>query len=687
MESEDILFLRRSLSDFPLMIWRWDLPKDTFSTSAEIANFLRDTPTNVIPDMESWIRNSHPEDRPELRKLRQNLRSGSVETFSLIYRIRDCRNDWHWVMSQGQITARDENGTPLEATGITVDQTRHKEMERIARQNRLKLQSFFDTLDDLLFVCNRTGVVVEINDTTLTEKLFGHTDLKGKNLKEVFLNAGADRNELEQLFSEQSGMTALSISDSHDRECHLEIKIRHGLWDGEPALLGICHDFTDRKRALKELQLRREQLELALDGAEGGLWDYDLQNDSIILDERSAAIVERQEAFVMPFSGCRDYIHPEDLASVKGCFERHLAGQTALMSAEYRIVLPSGRIKWILHRGRLCRRDAAGKPLRMRGTLMDITEHKEAEEARRQLQQQLAESEARLKLALEATEDGIWDWDLKKDEVFISNHWVEMLGYTCEDIPNSAKVLFEIMHPEDKEAAREQLHRHLAGETPSYEAEFRALTRDGQWKWILSRGRIVSRDGDGEPLRIVGTHTDISGRIKTQQKISELEAQLREASARDSLTGVLNRQQFRRILNREADRSLRYSSPLALILINFDRFNLINSEYGHQAGDRLLVEAARLMTREIRSSDTLARWSGEEFIILTPEKLRGALSLAEKLRMAILNSAFMGLPPVSASFGVASYRSGEKVENLIQRVDIALYKAKKHQGNRVASQE
>jgi diguanylate cyclase (GGDEF)-like protein len=149
----------------------------------------------------------------------------------------------------------------------------------------------------------------------------------------------------------------------------------------------------------------------------------------------------------------------------------------------------------------------------------------------------------------------------------------------------------------------------------------------------------------------------------------------------------LNRQEFRRILNREADRSRRYSSPLSLIPINFNRFNLINTEHGLQAGDRLLIEASRLIETEIRTSDNLARWSGEEFIILTPEKLRGALQLAEKLRASILNTSFTGLPPVSASFGVASYRAGEKLESLLQRVDIALYKAKKHQGNRVAFQE
>lgn len=437
MESRDILFLQQSLTDFPLMIWKWNLRDGTFMTSAGIANFLREKPSFQIRHLHKWIENAHPDDRHRIHEVVQSLREGRVERFSLLYRIRDESGQWRWVLSQGETSSRDAKGVPLEATGITVDQTSH-------------------------------------------------------------------------------------MKDVNERQI---------------------------------------------------------------------------------------------------------------------------------------------------------------------LQQQLAESEERLKLALEATQDGLWDWDLENDEVFISDHWVEMLGYTSEDIPPSAKVLFEIMHPEDKDRARALLHSHLRGETPSYEAEFRALTRDGEWKWILSRGRVVSRNSHGKPLRIVGTHTDISSRVRNQEQIQELEARLRDASSRDSLTGVLNRQAFRRILNREADRSLRYSSPLSLILINFDRFNLINSEYGHQGGDRLLVEASRFIGREIRTSDNLARWSGEEFIILTPEKLRGALTLAEKLRAGITSSSFSGLPPVSASFGVATYRNGEKVENFLQRVDIALYKAKKHQGNRVASQE
>lgn len=688
MDSKDALFLQQSLSDFPVMIWKWDLARDTFMSSAHVANFLRreNNPAKTLT-MDEWIDRTHPDDRLKLATLRENLHACRIETFSLLYRTMDIQESWRWIMSQGQVTARDEWGKPTEATGITIDQTRQRETEEKVLQSELKLTTLFDALEDIIFVCDPGGTLLKTNAPPLARALFGEERLEGRNLEKLLTGMGVPAESISLLLPDDPSLTSLSLTDRNGKIRFLELKTRPGKWENRPAFFGTFHDFSERKRALKELKLRREQLELALESAGGGLWDHDLRSGEISLDERSLLILEHPDGSTVPFDRIVDYIHPDDFPLVLELLNRHIHGLTPLFSIEYRVILPRDRTKWILQRGRICRRDSKGNPLRMRGTIMDISEHKKAEEARIALQGQLAESEKRLKLALEATEDGLWDWDLKNDTVFISDNWVDMLGYTSEDIPNSAKVLFEIMHPEDKERARKKLRDHLEGNTPFYKAEFRALTKSGEWKWILSRGRIVSRSADGTPLRIVGTHTDISGRISSQREIEKLEAKLREASTHDSLTGVLNRQAFRSILNRETDRSQRHASPLSVILVNFDRFNDINRQYGNLTGDRLLVETSRLISQMIRSSDTLARWSGEEFIILIPEKLRASVALAEKLRAAIENSSFSGLPVVSASFGVASYRGGERVEALLQRVDVALYKAKKNQGNRVASQE
>lgn len=687
MDSKNALFLQESLCNFPVMIWKWDLVSNVLLSSAPVANFLwKENPAQSL-SLDKWLARIPPDDRQQIIKVREDLLAQNMEIFSLTYRVIDDNGNWHRVLSHGQVTGRDEEGVPTEATGLILDQTHQKETEDFARQSRLKLMSFFATLDDIVFICDCEGMLLEVNTPPLSEQIFGTEWAEGENLKDLLRARGAREESLDCLLSGDPALIEIDLTDQAGETRFLEIKTRLGDRGGESAFFGLCHDFTERKKALAELQLRREQLELALNGAEEGLWEYDIPAGIIVLDERGSAIVEIEKGAVLDIAACREYVHPQDVKGVAELLAAHREGRTPLFTAEYRIRFPQNRVKWILQRGRICRRDTEGNPLQMMGTLMDISEQKKGEEARISLQKKLAESEERLSLALEATREGLWDWDLKNDTVFISDHWVEMLGYTKEDIPDSAKVLFGIMHPEDKEAARETLHSHLQGKTPFYEAEFRALTKEGEWKWIVSRGKVVSHDPEGAPLRIVGTHTDISGQISNQKKIEELKARLHEASSRDSLTGVLNRQAFRRILSREADRSLRCTSSLSLILVNFDHFNDINTRYGHQAGDNLLVETSRLISQEIRPSDVLARWSGEEFIILTPGKLRSSLALAEKLRSIIANNDFPGLPDITASFGVAGYRAGEKLEDLIQRVDIALYKAKTNRGNGIASQQ
>ena len=129
----------------------------------------------------------------------------------------------------------------------------------------------------------------------------------------------------------------------------------------------------------------------------------------------------------------------------------------------------------------------------------------------------LKQSEFRWKFALEGTGDGLWDWDVPKKEVFFSRTWKKMLGYAEEDIGNGLDEWEKRVHPEDKPHVLEVLQAHLAGDTPVYVSEHRLLCKTGGYKWILDRGLTVSRDAAGDPLRVIGMHTDISERKLEEQ--------------------------------------------------------------------------------------------------------------------------------------------------------------------------
>lgn len=130
----------------------------------------------------------------------------------------------------------------------------------------------------------------------------------------------------------------------------------------------------------------------------------------------------------------------------------------------------------------------------------------------------LQESETRWKQALEGASQAVWDWNLQTSEVFYSTEWKAMLGYQPHELANVLPEWETRVHPDDLPRVREELNRHLAGETPDYASEHRLRCKDGSFKWILDRGKVTSRSSDGKPLRLVGTHSDIHRRKQAEER-------------------------------------------------------------------------------------------------------------------------------------------------------------------------
>lgn len=148
------------------------------------------------------------------------------------------------------------------------------------------------------------------------------------------------------------------------------------------------------------------------------------------------------------------------------------------------------------------------------GVAKDITEQRRALAA-------LAESEQRLKLVVEGSNDGFWDWNMVTDEVKFSARVAEMLGYGAGELEASVKCWQQLTHPDDMAEVERQLNAHIAGKAATYEAERRLRTKDGRWLWVLDRGKVVARDGEGRPLRAAGTHTDIAVRKSHDVELQE----------------------------------------------------------------------------------------------------------------------------------------------------------------------
>lgn len=170
--------------------------------------------------------------------------------------------------------------------------------------------------------------------------------------------------------------------------------------------------------------------------------------------------------------------------------------------------------------------------------------------------------------------------------------------------------------------------------------------------------------------------------VVTQRKRAEEEIHL--LATTDSLTGIANRRKFSEILANEMDRARRYATPLSLAMYDLDYFKRVNDTFGHSVGDYVLQAVTELVKRNIRAVDLVARWGGEEFMVLLPQSdMQAALNVAEKLRRAISGYTFDKVDHLTASFGVVSFEPQDDFNSLLKRVDDALYHAKQQGRNRV----
>jgi diguanylate cyclase (GGDEF)-like protein len=177
----------------------------------------------------------------------------------------------------------------------------------------------------------------------------------------------------------------------------------------------------------------------------------------------------------------------------------------------------------------------------------------------------------------------------------------------------------------------------------------------------------------------VALRHDLEERVSLRtRELEEANLRLAEASRTDALTGLPNRRGFLEVADHEMKRSIRAKQPFSVVMLDLDHFKAVNDRHGHAAGDKVLQIAASHLREVLRSEDLVARWGGEEFILLLPNT-NGELGVfvSEKARRAIASLSFEGIPDrITASFGVAMHHSGQTLEATIAAADRALYQAK-----------
>ena len=438
--------------------------------------------------------------------------------------------------------------------------------------------------------------------------------------------------------------------------------------------LGSALDIDDIVEARNALREKTDLLQFAQEAAGAGLFDWDLERGRAHLSANSLKLfgLRDDDTGAVEIGDVLAVVHPDDHAGIALEAERARVTRTNYR-AEFRVPRVGAPDRWVLGTGRVMA-DGSGGSSRIVGLNLDITERKHVEDT-------LRVSEERLTLALASGSDGLWDWEVETGRAWYSDQWHTMLGYAPGELEAHARTWERLIHPEDRDRAISLTKEHFESRTVTYECEHRLRRKDGDWGWVLSRGKVVRRTADGRPLRIVGTHIDINARKAAEQRIAYM-------ARHDALTDLPNRVLFRDRLEQRLAEVARDGGTCAVFCLDLDRFKAVNDSLGHPAGDALLREVAARLRAMLGPDDVLARLGGDEFAIVVhdADSMPRLSELGQRLSAATSRPVAIGEQQVEVgvSIGIAlAPDHGRDADTLFRRADLAMYRAKAEGRDRV----
>ena len=513
--------------------WQWDLGAQ-YSVDPAWCEAIGAEPCSGPDGFEAWARQIHPDDVAELRRKLESVRQGRVERFELEYRILAEDSGWLWLLQRGRVVERGSDGHALRMAGICLEIDERKRAEVALQENESRLATALWGARAAFWQWHfATDVAVM---SPLWFAMTGYSREQWNSTPNPWLSRihPDDRPAVQsQIRSHLTGQST-SIEVEYRIVCAngewkwMLTRGRAVEWDFEgkaTSAIGVSLDIDAQKRAERELRSSETRLETAVWGAGMGLWELDFRNENT---RWYSDWCDRLE-----LNACegRDHvsrwdanIHPEDVTAAATRFSDHVAGKADYYDAEYRIRDRKGRWRWLFERGRVVERDTDGTALRMVGVCMDIEERKEAE-------LEYMRSQRRLEAALESARGGMWDWDLACGEARHAEPYYRVLGVDPRTGDHTWRFWNERVHPEDQPRVEADLRDVIEGRKELYEAEYRLRHEDGNWRWVLDRGRVPERDTNGRATRMVGFLVEITDRVQTQEQLRQSEFRYRTVAS------------------------------------------------------------------------------------------------------------------------------------------------------------
>ncbi len=648
--------------------WERDLLSDQVTHCPVTAAILGWDSRSLVCSVQDLNQLILPDDLPLFGERLQRAISTGIP-FDMEFRIRRPNNEIRWIVVRG-VGIHDTEGKAVRVAGVMFDITDRKVGEQAMHDTEIRYRLATEAADigtweqdTFAGVTHISPIAARVLGLPAGQSLIRPDEWRAMIVPEDLPKTRYLREQA--LHADQTFNVELRMRRPDGRTIWVAVR---GLLqldqNSQPVRsIGIMQDITEAKQAESILRANEERFRLLTEYSPDAIL-VDLDGKFVYANPRAVELLRAPSVGAILGQDISAFVDTEfrELVKVQRPFLLEENQKPSLVELRLRcldgtpieVQAICGRVQW------------ENQPA-IQVMLRDVTELKEAQE-------KLRISNERLKLVIEGTGEGIWEWDIQKRRFIFSGGIAQLLISQQNGFNGTEDDWHDTIHPDDRERVTTALNDCANEVTPIYEAEYRLRTYTGDWKWVKSRGIIVERDAQGKPLTISGTLSDITVRKKAE------ELTWRQANL-DALTNLPNRRLFREQLEVQLMRAKRNQHQLALLFIDLDGFKQVNDLYGHDAGDLLLMEAARRLKHCLRETDIVSRLGGDEFTIILSElrHLDHVELICQKILLALSEPFTLGedIGHVSGSIGIALHPlDGTSSEELMRKADQAMYAAK-----------
>lgn len=651
------------------------------SFSPNLKNMLGYDPADLgVPGVDWWMPFAHPDDISDLSPMVEMPAMLAGQAITRRFRIRHKNGEWLDVVDQAMQIPAIAGGAGA-IVGTLSNLTLHRKISRALHESNRRYQHLLETIPDGVMVYDASGKIVQSNPAA--QKMLGlcASQLLGLDAADGRWQA-VDQHEnpfppenfpVVRALRDQKPVYGVILGVQCKGDVRLWVRINAqplflpGTTQPDGAVVSFAN-VTDLKNAESAMAERENLYRQMFD-----------RNPAVklLIDPSTGRIVDANKAacnyYGYDYETLRKMVISQINMSQGGTITKSMQDAISKGSAifSFKHKLASGAIRDVrVNSGRIM---LNGHEY-INSIVFDVTERNEYERRLIEANRQLQLERQRLDEIILATNAGTWEWNIQTGDMRLNERWAEIAGYTLDELtPCSVDRWTSLCHPDDLDTINALLTRHFDHEIDHFDCEYRLKHKNGGWVWVLDRGKVFEWSDDGAPLRLSGTHSDI-----TPSK--EIEERIRHMALSDPLTGLANRHQFEDRLQGAIENCKAGGRQVVLMLLDLDHFKHVNDTYGHPVGDALLVDVAQRIQKQFRESDFIARLGGDEFAVLLTNVEN--IAVAEKAALRVITEIGQSRQlegheiHVGVSIGISAGCQGILPKSLYRRADRALYQAK-----------